>query len=342
MTHTLLVTGGAGFIGSNFVHAALARPDEPRVVVLDALTYAGNPDNLADLDRNPRYAFVHGDVAEPADVQRAMEAAGTGALTIVHFAAETHVDRSIVDARPFVRSNVLGTQVLIDAARARRVRRFVQVSTDEVYGPLEDGHLADETAPLHPSSAYAASKASGDLLALAAFRTHALPAVVVRCSNNFGPFQFPEKLIPLVIANAREDRRVPIYGDGLQRRDWIHVADACAAISLVSEKGEPGTIYNVAGGSELPNLELVRRILRALGRRDGLIEHVRDRPGHDRRYGIDATRIRSELGWSPRRDFDTALQETIDWYAAHAAWLERVRSGAYRDWYRRWYGKALP
>lgn len=339
MTRTLIVTGGAGFIGSNFLLTlAKARPDWT-LVNLDALTYAGNLENLVELEGNPRYRFVHGDICERADVERAFEAAKDGGpVSIVHFAAESHVDRSIQSSLPFVRTNVLGTQVLIDAARAHGVERFVHVSTDEVYGSLgERGYFTEDT-PLAPNSPYSASKAGSDLLVRAAVHTFGFPGLITRCSNNYGPYQFPEKLIPLVFALASEGKSVPVYGDGLHVRDWLYVVDHCEAILAVLERGRVGGTYNIGGHNEFPNLEIVRRILAALGQPESLIQFVKDRPGHDRRYAIDASLIERELGWKPRWRFEDALPLTVAWYRSQTQWLQRVRNGAYREYLRRQYG----
>jgi len=320
---SLLVTGGAGFIGSNFVHLLRRLRPEWRVVVLDALTYAGNRANLEGTGA----AFVHGDVADPDAVHAAFEEAGRG-CRVVHFAAESHVDRSIESCAPFLRTNVIGTQVMLDAARAFDVERFLHVSTDEVYGSLEPGVFADESAKLNPSNPYAASKAASDHLVLAAVNTHGIPAVITRCSNNFGPRQYPEKFIPVMVTAAMEGRPLPVYGDGLYERDWIAVDDHNEAILAVLERGECGTIYNVAGNSHRTNLDVVRFILDTLGAPDSLLTHVEDRPGHDRRYAPDDARIRRELGFAPTRDFDTAMRETILWYRDNRAWIELARSGA--------------
>jgi len=335
---SLLVTGGAGFIGSNFVELVLRQRPDWQVVNLDALTYAGNLENLAAVEKDPRYAFVHGDIQEPAEVARAF-AACRGPVSLVHFAAESHVDRSIQSGLPFVRTNVLGTQVLLDEARARKVERFLHVSTDEVYGSLGATGTFTEETPLAPNSPYSASKAASDLLVRAAFHTHGFPGLITRCSNNYGPYQFPEKLIPLMIANASEDRELPVYGDGQNVRDWLYVEDHCEALLAVLERGRPGEVYNIGGNNEFPNLAIVRLILRTLAKPESLIRFVKDRPGHDRRYAIDAGKIRRELGWEPRHRFESALPRTIQWYQAHARWLERVRSGAYREYYAQQYGR---
>ncbi len=340
MHQTILVTGGAGFIGSNFVHMlAEIRPDA-RVVNLDALTYAGNLENLEPVAKNPKHRFVHGDITKAEDVEKAFqEAKGFGGqLVVVHFAAESHVDRSIVSGAPFVNTNVLGTQMLLDASRRHGVAKFVHVSTDEVYGSLGDTGLFTEETPLAPNSPYSASKAGSDLLVRAAVHTHGFPACITRCSNNYGPYQFPEKFLPLMIANATEGKSIPVYGDGMYVRDWLYVRDHCEAILAVLERGQPGEAYNIGGNNELANLVLVRHVLRELGKPESLITYVKDRPGHDRRYAIDATKIRRELGWSPRFTFAEALPLTIRWYASNSGWLQRVRSGAYREYYARQYG----
>ena len=335
---SILVTGGAGFIGSNFIHLLAEERPDWQVVNFDALTYAGNLENLQEVEGRANYAFVHGDVAEPADVERAFEACRGASVVVVHFAAESHVDRSILSGLPFVRANVLGTQVLLDASRAREVERFVHVSTDEVYGSLGDtGYFTEET-PLQPNSPYSASKTGSDLLVRAACETHGFPGLITRCSNNYGPFQFPEKLIPLMIANASEDKELPVYGDGMYVRDWLFVRDHCEALLAVLERGEPGSVYNIGGNNEYPNIEIIRMILKALDKPETLIRYVKDRPGHDRRYAIDAGKIRRELGWEPRFRFEEALPRTIAWYQSHALWMQRVRSGAYREYYERQYG----
>jgi dTDP-glucose 4,6-dehydratase len=312
------------------------RPDW-RVVNFDALTYAGNLENLREVEGREGYEFVRGDLVNEADVARAIERCGDGALSVVHMAAESHVDRSIVSGMPFVQANVVGTQVLLDACRARGVERFVHVSTDEVYGSLgEQGFFTEET-PLAPNSPYSASKASSDLLVRAAFHTHGFPACITRCSNNYGPYQFPEKLIPLVIANAEEGKDLPIYGDGMYVRDWLFVRDHCEAILAVLEKGVPGEAYNIGGNNEVPNLDLVKQILAILKKPESLITFVADRPGHDRRYAIDAGKMKSELGWEPRYEFSKALPLTVEWYQSQSLWLQQVRSGAYRDYYDQQY-----
>ncbi len=331
----MLVTGGCGFIGSNFIRHVLDADPGVAVVNFDALTYAGNLANLADLADHPRYQFVRGDVTDPAAVRAALSA---GAHSIVHFAAESHVDRSILDSGPFVRSNVLGTQVLLDAARAFNVEKYVHVSTDEVYGSLGKTGLFTEETPLAPNSPYAASKAAADLLVRAYAHTFGLPALTTRCSNNYGPYQFPEKLIPLFIANLLDDKQVPVYGDGQQVRDWVHVRDHCAAVYRVWQAGRPGEVYNVGGHCERTNLELTHALLRALGKPTSLIRYVADRLGHDRRYAIDCSKIERELGWRPTVTFEEGLQATIEWYRAHPDWVASVRSGEYLNYYERQYG----
>jgi dTDP-glucose 4,6-dehydratase len=336
---TILVTGGAGFIGANFVrHLLAARPDW-RVVNLDALTYAGDLARLEGVDSDPRYAFERADLADRkavADALRRHRADG-----VVHLAAESHVDRSILEPARFIQSNVLGTQNLLDGAREAGVQRFLHVSTDEVYGSLGPAGKFSETSPLAPSSPYSASKAASDLLVRAAARTFGLFAIVTRCSNNYGPWQFPEKLIPLVVCNALEDQPLPVYGDGLQVRDWIHVDDHCEGLLAVLERGRPGEIYNLGGDCERENLSVVKQVLAILGKGEGLIRFVADRPGHDRRYAIDASKARRELDWSPRRRFEEGLAATVRWYREHLDWAARVRSGAYRDYYERQYGARL-
>ncbi len=332
----LLVTGGAGFIGSAFVRMILAETDW-RVVNLDKLTYAGNLENLTGAEAFPgRYRFVHGDILDDAAVDALVEEEGPDA--IVHFAAESHVDRSILSPEPVIQTNFRGTFVLLEAARRRGVGRFVHVSTDEVYGSLAPPLAATEEFALNPSSPYSASKAASDLLARSYFVTFKLPVVITRASNNYGPYQFLEKLIPLMIANALEDRKLPVYGDGLQVRDWLYVDDHCRGIRAVLEKGRVGEIYNIGGNRSLPNLEVVERVLEATGKPRSLIEYVKDRPGHDRRYALSSEKLERETGWSPRVDFETGLKRTIDWYRSHGEWVSRVRSGAYRSYYDRNYG----
>lgn len=335
MSRRLLVTGGAGFIGSAFVRRLLGRPDPPSVTVLDKLTYAGNLANLAEVADHPRYRFVQGDIADATLV----DSLAAEADAIVNFAAESHVDRSIETPGAFLQTDVIGTFVLLEAARRHGHERFVQVSTDEVYGHVETGHT-DEDATLRPRSPYAASKAGGDLIAGAYWTTYGLPVCITRSSNNFGPYQYPEKVIPLFVTNAIDDEPLPLYGDGLQVRDWLYVEDNCAAIELVLERGEPGTTYNVGGGNELTNLELTRAILRLLDKPESLIRSVPDRPGHDRRYAVDASRIRA-LGWAPAHDFADALAATVAWYREREDWWRPLKDGEYLEFYRRQYADRL-
>jgi len=338
----VLVTGGAGFIGSNFVRRLLATGAADRVVNFDALTYAGNLENLIDVEKDPRYAFVRGDIADPAAVNAVFaKGKGGGFDLVVNFAAESHVDRSILGASEFVRTNVAGTQVLLDAFRASKRGRFLQVSTDEVYGSLgATGKFTEET-PLSPNSPYSASKAGGDLLARAARHTHGLDVVVTRCSNNYGPYQFPEKLIPLMVVNALEGKPLPVYGDGMNVRDWIHVDDHCDGILAVARGGRAGECYNLGGAAEKPNIEIVKGILAALGKPESLIRYVTDRPGHDRRYAIDFSKAERELSWRPRVRFEEGLRATVEWYVTRRPWWERVRSQAYLAYYDEQYGGRL-
>jgi dTDP-glucose 4,6-dehydratase len=332
----VLVTGGSGFIGSNLVRLLLAERPGWRVVNLDKLTYAGNPENLAGVESSARYRFVRGDVC---DGELVADLVGTERIdAIVHLAAESHVDRSILSAAVFIETNVRGTQVLLEAARELGVRRFLHVSTDEVYGSLGPAGLFTEETPLAPTSPYSASKASSDLLALAYAHTFQVPVVVTRCSNNYGPYQFPEKLIPLMIANALRDLPLPVYGDGMNVRDWIHVDDHCRGLLAALEGGREGRVYNLGAASERHNIRIVEQVLDLLGKPRSLIRYVTDRPGHDRRYAIDASRAKTELGWAPRRSFEEALGETVRWYVENRAWWERVISGEYLKYYERQYG----
>ena len=326
-----LVTGGAGFIGSHFIRHLLSAYPDSRVTNLDKLTYAGNPENLADVASDSRYRFIKGDIADPVRVREAME----GADCVVNFAAETHVDRSIMSAVDFVRTDVIGVYVLLEAAREAGVERFIQISTDEVYGSIQDGSASEET-PLNPSNPYSASKAGGDLLALSYFTTHGFPVMVSRSSNNYGPNQYPEKIIPLFITNLMEGGKVPLYGDGLNVRDWLHVTDNCRAIDVIVRRGRPGEVYNVAGERELTNRELTLKVLTAMGLGEDRIEMVTDRPGHDRRYSLDASKLRS-LGWSPETPFEEGLRSTIEWYGENRPWWEKIKSGEFREYYRRQY-----
>ncbi|HYS08120.1 MAG TPA: dTDP-glucose 4,6-dehydratase [Myxococcales bacterium] len=336
MKRTVLVTGGAGFIGSNLVRLLqMERPDWT-VVNLDKLTYAGNAESIAPLRTDPRHVFVRGDIANAELVEHLIRNHGVDA--ILNLAAESHVDRSILGPSIFVETNVSGTQVLLEAARQAGVKRFIQVSTDEVYGSLGATGKFSESSPLRPSSPYSASKAAADLLALAYGHTFGMDVVITRCSNNYGPYQFPEKLIPLMIANALEGRRLPVYGDGMQVRDWIHVEDHCRALLLALERGRSGEVYNIGSDNEWPNLQIVGRLLQILAKPKELIEHVKDRPGHDRRYAIDAAKAHADLGWAPRIAFAEGLQTTVDWYLQNRGWWERVRTGEYRSYYERNYG----
>jgi len=326
----LLVTGGAGFIGSAFVRLSLADAST-RIVNLDKLTYAGNLANLEPVASNPNYRFAHGDICDAALVNSLLAEEKPDA--IVHFAAESHVDRSILSAAPAFETNLRGTFTLLEAARAHRIPRFVHVSTDEVYGSLDAPSEADEGFPLNPSSPYSASKAGSDLLARSYFLTYRLPVVVTRASNNYGPYQFPEKLIPLMISNALEARSLPIYGDGMQVRDWLYVDDHCRGIRAVLDKGRDGEIYNIGGNCSLPNLAVVRKILAATGMPESLIKPVEDRPGHDRRYALSSAKLASETGWSPQMDFESGLAATVDWYRRNTNWVAAVKSGEYLTYY---------
>ncbi len=330
----ILVTGGCGFIGSNFIRRMLSSTAH-HITNLDKLTYAGNLENLRDVEANPHYRFVRGDIAEKADVDRLF---GEDIDVVINFAAESHVDRSIINPDDFVNTNIYGTYCLLERARKKGVKKFVQVSTDEVYGSLGAAGKFCEETPIAPNSPYSASKASADMLALAYFHTYGMPVTVTRCSNNYGPYQFPEKLIPLLVSNAFEGRELPIYGDGLNVRDWIHVNDHCAAIALAAEKGKPGEVYNVGAENERTNLEIVELILAIMEKPRGLIRYVKDRPGHDRRYAIDNTKIRQQLGFEVKTPFETGMEETVKWYIDNKGWWERIKSGEYMKYYEAWYG----
>jgi len=329
----ILVTGGAGFIGSNFIKYVLSKYPHYKIVNLDKLTYAGNLDNLSDIKDNPNYQFIKGDICEKNLVERILE---NRIDVIVNFAAETHVDRSIYDPKIFVQTNVLGTQVLLESALKSKIERFVQISTDEVYGTLTNGSFT-ESSPLLPNSPYAASKASADLLTRSYHRTFGLAAVIARSTNNYGPYQFPEKLIPLFITNAFSDQELPLYGDGLYVRDWLYVEDHCRALDLVLHKGKIGEIYNISGNCEKANLEITELILKRLNKPKSLIKHVKDRPAHDRRYALDSTKIRGELGWKPDTSLEKGLAETVDWYIANQKWWEKIKSGEYLEYYQKHY-----
>jgi len=331
----ILVTGGAGFIGSAFVRMAIGETDF-QVINLDKLTYAGNLENLTSIEHHDRYRFVHGDICDAAQVENVL--AGEQPDAIVHFAAESHVDRSILSPEPVVRTNLNGTFTLLDGARRHSIARFVHVSTDEVYGSLAAPAEADENYPLNPSSPYSASKAGSDMLARSYFVTFKLPVVITRASNNYGPYQFPEKLIPLMIANAMDSETLPVYGDGQQVRDWLYVDDHCRGILAALRHGRDGEIYNIGGNRSLPNLEVVRKVLSLTGRSESLIRYVKDRPGHDRRYALSSAKLMRETGWQPVMNFEEGLSRTIEWYRENSSWVARVRSGEYRSYYEHNYG----
>lgn len=331
----ILVTGGAGFIGSNFIRHILATEPDCGVVNLDRLTYAGNLENLADVERDSRYRFIKGSICDVELVDGLLK---EGFDALMNFAAESHVDRSIQDARAFVETNALGTQVILEACRRHRVPRIVQVSTDEVYGSLGPSGRFREDSSISPNSPYAASKAAGDLLVAAYVRTYGLPAIITRSSNNYGPYQFPEKAVPLFITNALAGEVLPLYGDGLQVREWLHVQDHCEALALILKNGVPGEIYNIGGNCERANIDVARYILKTLGKPDSLIVHVEDRLGHDRRYALDMSKLERMLGWRPRIPFETGLQETVRWYEGHVTWWTRIKEGEYREYYQKTYG----
>lgn len=333
---TWFVTGAAGFIGSNFVRQVLEEDPGIRIIAFDRLTYAGNLENLEGYLEHERLRFVRGDIGDAAAVDAELAA---GVEAVVNFAAESHVDRSILGAQEFIRTNVQGTQVLLDAARQRNVRCFLQVSTDEVYGSLGPKGQFTEQTPLHPNSPYSASKAAADLLTAAYHHTYGMPVVITRASNNYGPYQFPEKLIPLFITNLLEGRKVPVYGDGMNVRDWIHVSDHCRAIRAALARGRPGEVYNIGAENERTNLEITRRILSLLGRDESMVEFVKDRPGHDRRYAIDASKARAELDWRPLVTFEQGLADTVEWYRRHEGWWRRIRAGEYMDYYWKQYAE---
>jgi dTDP-glucose 4,6-dehydratase len=332
----LLVTGGMGFIGSNFVHYLLHNYYDWEIVNLDKLNYAGNPDNLRDVESEKRYRFVRGDIT---DRELVKNLCNNGFDVIVNFAAESHVDRSILDPSPFIETNIKGTQILLEAAKQTNVGKFIQISTDEVYGSLGAVGKFSEESPVLPNNPYAASKAGADLMCHAYYQTYKLPVVITRCTNNYGPCQFPEKFIPLAITNALEDKEIPVYGDGLNVRDWIYVEDHCRAIDLAIQKGVPGEIYNVGGNNERSNLEVVRCILDTMSRPHSLITHVTDRLGHDRRYALETAKIEKSLGWSPAVSFGEGLELTVRWYLENEPWWRGVKSGEYIAYYDRMYGK---
>jgi len=342
LSGTWLVTGGCGFIGSEFIRQVHAQCPGVTVVNLDALSYAASPERLKELERSPRYRFVKANIAHPADVKTAIEACGPkGPAAIVNFAAESHVDRSLFTGIPFVMANTVGVQVLLEAARplvnAGTLKRFLQVSTDEVYGDVPMPHRSVETDPIHTSSPYSASKAGGELLVQAFVRSFDFPAIVTRCSNNYGPWHWPEKMIPLFITRLLDGKKVPVYGDGMQRRDWIHVEDHAAGILAALLKGKPGEIYNFDGEVEIDNLALTRKMLALAGRNDSFIEYVKDRPGHDRRYALDSAKAKRELGWHAKWTLDAGLKQTFDWFVSHKSWLENVLGAGYQEYYKQQY-----
>ncbi|RAN86954.1 dTDP-glucose 4,6-dehydratase [Bacillus sp. SRB_28] len=335
----VLVTGGAGFIGSNFVRYMVKKYPKYNIVNLDALTYAGNLENLKDIEELSNYKFIKGDIADRQFINQLFKEENFD--YILNFAAESHVDRSITNPDIFIQTNIQGTQVLLDAAKNAEVKKYLQVSTDEVYGTLgETGYFTEET-PLASNSPYSSSKAGADLLVRAYHETFGLPVNITRCSNNYGPFHFPEKLIPLMIINALSDKQLPVYGDGLNVRDWLHVEDHCQAIDLVLHNGKNGEVYNVGGNNERTNIEIVKTILKALDKPESLIKYVTDRPGHDRRYAIDATKLREELGWSPKYNFDTGIEQTIKWYLENQDWWKNIISGEYQEYFKNQYANRL-
>ncbi|MBU1912766.1 MAG: dTDP-glucose 4,6-dehydratase [Candidatus Omnitrophica bacterium] len=315
----ILVTGGCGFIGSNFIRYMLKKYSAYKIVNLDKLTYCGNPDNLKDIEGDKRYAFIKGDICDKKIVDKIIKDCDT----VINFAAESHVDRSISDASEFIRTNIQGVYVLLEAAKRHNIKRFIQISTDETYGSIRKGSFK-ETSPLHPNSPYSAAKAGGDHLAMAYYRTFKTPVIVTRSSNNFGPYQYPEKVIPLFITNLLENKKVPLYGDGMNVRDWLYVTDNCTAIDLVLHKGKIGEVYNIGASFEIPNIELAKIILKNLGKTDKMINYVSDRLGHDRRYSLDSSKVR-KLGWKPSKSFDIAIKETINWYKANTTWWQKLK-----------------
>ncbi|QOJ29802.1 MAG: dTDP-glucose 4,6-dehydratase [Ignavibacteriales bacterium] len=333
----ILVTGGAGFIGSNFVNLMLKEHQDYFIVNLDKLTYAGNLENLKESEKNPNYKFIKGDIGNAELVDYIFSEYEI--KYVINFAAESHVDRSILGSGVFYKTNVLGTNVLLEASRRHKVEKFVHVSTDEVYGSLGETGKFTETTPLSPNSPYSSSKAGSDIMVQAFFHTYGFPGVITRCSNNYGEYQFPEKLIPLMVINAMHDKKLPVYGDGLNVRDWIYVHDHNRAIDLVFQKGRPGEVYNIGADSERKNIEIVKLILSALGKGEDLIEYVKDRPGHDRRYAIDSAKIETELGWKPRVTFEQGIRQTIEWYTKNEQWWKRIISGDYQKYYETQYLK---
>lgn len=335
----ILVTGGAGFIGSNFINYILSQRDDFKIINLDKLTYAGNPENLKQSEKNKNYTFVKGDICNSELVDYLFRKYSFD--YVINFAAETHVDRSILGAEVFFTTNVIGTNVLLEGAKRFKVEKFIQISTDEVYGSLGPEGKFTENSPLAPNSPYSSSKTGADLMALSYHHTYGVPVVITRCSNNYGPFQFPEKLIPLMIINALNEKKLPVYGDGMNVRDWIHVTDHNRGVEAVLEKGIPGNVYNIGAGREMKNLEIIKLILSILGKSENLIEFVADRPGHDRRYAIDSSKIQTELGWKPVLDFDVAIRKTVEWYLENRNWWEHIISGQYRSYYELQYGESL-
>ncbi|MCK9426700.1 MAG: dTDP-glucose 4,6-dehydratase [Ignavibacteriaceae bacterium] len=331
----ILVTGGAGFIGSNFINHILKERDDYFIINLDKLTYAGNLENLVESENHKNYRFVKGDICNAELVSYLFEKYKI--KHVINFAAESHVDRSILGSSIFYQTNVIGTNVLLETARRNEVEKFLQVSTDEVYGSLGAEGLFTESTPLSPNSPYSSSKAGADMMALAFYHTYGMPIVLTRCSNNYGPFQFPEKLIPLMLINSLNDKKLPVYGDGMNVRDWIYVIDHNRAIDLVFEKGKTGEVYNIGASNEMPNIKIIQLILQHLKKSDSLIEYVKDRLGHDRRYAIDSTKIQTELGWKPKHTFEEAIQFTIDWYLQNEQWWKRIISGDYLKYYEQQY-----
>ena len=328
----ILVTGGAGFIGSNFINYVLQEHDDYNIINIDKLTYAGNLENLVQCEDDPHFYFIKGDITNSELIQYIFEKFDI--RYVINFAAESHVDRSIIGSEVFFRTNVTGTNVLLEMSRKYGIEKFIQISTDEVYGSLGKDGLFTEKTPLSPNSPYSASKAAADMMVLAFHHTYGIPAVITRCSNNYGPYQFPEKLIPLIILNSLSDKKLPVYGDGLNVRDWIFVDDHNRAIDTVFLRGRPGEVYNIGASNELPNIEIIRLILNYLNKPESLIQYVKDRPGHDRRYAIDSAKIRNELGWKPLFTFEDAIEKTIEWYLRNETWWKRIISGEYQDYYR--------